>query len=147
MTRAEFVDSVTTWWELRDFCDDIQCDIMDGFMDSDSRDEYIDESLVDMARTNTWREMLDALRDYDNESGYEYYVYDEYYGSYRGVSDDEFEDFKQRVLEYADQNDEWEPEEEEEEPEEETVFTEDNSVPVPEEDCTFDDMFGGMMVA
>ena len=71
MTRAEFVDSVTTWWELRDFCDDIRCDIMDGFMDSDSREEYIDESLVDMARNNTWREMLDALKNYDDESGYD----------------------------------------------------------------------------
>ena len=60
------------------------------------------------------------------------------------VSNDEFEDYKQQVCEWMDQHDEWDEEDEEEDyelPEEETVFTENNSVPTPEEDCTFDDMF------
>lgn len=146
MTRREFEDEVTTWWELQDFCEEIRCNIMDGLIDGDSRSAYIDEELVDLARNNTWTDLLSILQRYEDESGYEYYLYDEYYGEYRGISDYDFDDYKQQVMEWADQNDAWEPEEEEE-PVDPSVFTEDNAVPVPEEDCSFDEMFEDAMVA
>ena len=102
MTRREFEDEVTTWWELQDFCEEIRCNIMDGLIDGDSRSAYIDEELVDLARNNTWTDLLSILQRYEDESGYEYYLYDEYYGEYRGISDYDFDDYKQQVMEWAD---------------------------------------------
>ena len=144
MKRAEFETEVTSWWELKDLCDEVGCEIMEDFIDGDYRDEIIDDELVDLARNNTWQDLYRILSDYDDQSGYDYYIYDSYYGTYNGVSNDEFEDYKQQVCEWMDQHDEWDEEDEDEDyelPEEETVFTENNSVPTPKEDCTFDDMF------
>mgnify|MGYP006988983649 CR=1 FL=1 len=147
MTRTQFEDEVRSWWELRDFCYEINCDVMDEFIDDDARNESINEDLVDLARNNSWIEMLSILQGYDDESGYEYYIYDDYYGRYQGISDDEFYDYKQQVMDYADRYDAWDEEEEPEEPVDESVFTEENSVPVPDEDCVFDSLFNSVMVA
>lgn len=150
MTRLEFEEEVTTWYDLEDFCREIDCDIANHVMSQDDRDEWINDELVDLARNSTWREMYDTLAEYDRQDGYDYYLYDSYYGEMRGVDDADFDDYKERVMDYAERNGEFDPEEEEEEPEEpeeETVFTEENTLPAPEEDCSLDDMFSDAMVA
>lgn len=145
MKRSEFAE-ITEWWELKDACDEVGCDALDNLVDGESRDTDINDRLVDMARNNCWTDLRDILNDYWDESGYDYYEYDEYYDTYRGVSDDDFDDYKRQVRDYIDENDEWDEEDPiEEGGEEETVFSEDNSVPVPSEDCSFSDMFDESM--
>ena len=49
MTRTEFIDSVTTWQELLNFCDDVNCGVcediisyveIDGFLANDFRESW-----------------------------------------------------------------------------------------------------------
>ena len=149
MTRAEFIDEVTEWWELIDFCNDNRCeDLVENLYSEDARNEYIDDCLVDWAHDNGWRDLLDILRDYENEDGYDYYVYDEYYGRYVGATTDDFRTYKDEVLRYADENDLFDAEEDEEEEESDSYgrwgYTDESNEDeeeVPDEDCSFTEMF------
>ena len=98
MTRQDFIDNINYWSELLDFCSDEDCDVCEDIYSEDARDDCIDEELVDMARNNNWRDMyniLDSIPD-----GYDYYRQDNY-GDWVGV-DDEFDDYKDQVLEWMD---------------------------------------------
>ena len=148
MKRSYFVDNVTTWWELQDFCSDERCDICDEIIDSCGYDDYINEKLVDLAGDYSWTELRDILNEYYDNSGYEYYAYSDYNGEYVGVDDLDFERYKSEVLDWADESEVWEPEDDEE-PESEYEAPEkvkpevdpEDLEPVPEEDCSFADMF------
>lgn len=41
MTRNDFLNDVTEWWELLDFCSDEDCNICEDIIDSDQLDEYV----------------------------------------------------------------------------------------------------------
>lgn len=156
MTRTEFINEVTAWYELIDFCNDNGCDELENICDDDYRDEYINDNLVEWARYDGWRDLLSRLQDFDEHSGYDYYRYDEDYCEYVGLDHDDFADYKQRVLEWADDHDDvWYSEEDEEAdaemPQEEQPLwkeeepwlpEEDDDEPVPEEDYSFDEMLG-----
>ena len=43
MTRNDFLNDVTEWWELLDFCSDEGCNICEDIIDSDQLDEYVME--------------------------------------------------------------------------------------------------------
>lgn len=109
MTRQDFIDNINYWSELLDFCSDEDCDVCEDIYSEDARDDCIDEELVDMARNNNWRDMyniLDSIPD-----GYDYYRQDNY-GDWVGV-DDEFDDYKDQVLEWMDDGGYWDDEEDE----------------------------------
>lgn len=111
MTRQEFIDDVTSWWELLDFCNEEFCDYCDDIYSSDARDDEINEyDLDDWARNYTWRQLLDILSELDD--GYEYYRKDEY-GEWESLSDYDFDNYKDDVLRWADDNDVFEDDEEE----------------------------------
>lgn len=150
MTRQEFIDDVTSFGDLLSFCYDNDCThICEDVVDSEYRDEYINDSLVDWARNDTWTELKDRLDELYNDTGYNYYIYDEYYGEYKGVDDDgdEFETYKRDVLEWMDDHEYWDDDgEEDEEEEDEPVASQDSyddegeEEPIPEEDCSFADL-------
>lgn len=111
MTRQDFIDNINYWSELLDFCSDEDCDVCEDIYSEDARDDCIDEELVDMARNNNWRDMyniLDSIPD-----GYDYYRQDNY-GGWVGV-DDEFDDYKDQVLEWMDDGGYWDDDDEEDE--------------------------------
>lgn len=113
MTRTEFIENVQNWWELLDFCNDEGCDICDDVYDDDSKDQYINETLVDTARNvDDWRDLLQTLSDIPY--GYDCYRLDGYC-DFVGLDDEDFESYKDDVLEWGDDRDIWEDEEEEEE--------------------------------
>ena len=118
MTRQEFIDDVTTWGELLNFCANEDCDLCEDIVDPGYVDEYVNDSLVDWACNNDWRSLLGILNNVDDNSGYDYYRYDDY--EYVPVDDDRdlFEEYKDSVLEWMDDNDYWPDgdEDEEEEP-------------------------------
>ena len=113
MTRAEFIDTVNEWWELIDFCSDENCEICNDVYSDDDRDSYIDERLSDIADSiGDWRSLRDEL--YNITTGYDYYLYNGW-TDWIGLTDEDFEEFKQRVLVWMDNGDYWEEEEDEEE--------------------------------
>lgn len=123
MTRQEFLDDVCSFDELRDFCYDNDCTICDDIYDDDSKDDYINEHLSDMADdADSWQSLYRTLEDIP--TGYDYYRLDDY-GDFNGLDDDDFEDYKNDVLEWMDDREYWE---EDEDPEEEEYFP-------PEEEC------------
>lgn len=151
MTRIEFEENVTEWWELMNFCSDNGCEeFVENVVDDDYRDEYIDEMLVDMARNNSWRDMLDILNDYYNDGGYDYYIYDEYYGRYQGADEDDFRRYKDEVYQHAIEHGLFDDDEEDEEDsgvdpfkfpdDEEYDPLEDEDEELPEEDCSVIEM-------
>lgn len=115
MTRQQFIDEVNDWWELIDFCNDEGCSYCEDVYSEESRDDYINEELVDMARNaDSWASLRDNLNDIDTD--YDYYRCTDY-GDWEGLGDYEFRDYKEDVLEWADEQDIWEDDEEEPLPE------------------------------
>ena len=133
MRRQEFIDSITTWSELMDFCYEEQCDCCDGIYSEDSRNSIIDEELVEMAReARDWRELLRQLDDIP--IGSEYYL--SCYGEWVDLCDGDsyFDEYKEDVLSWADDHEVWDEEEEEEfEPDEvEDIFENDDTFEIDE---------------
>ena len=111
MTRNYFLAYVTEWSELIELCREYDCDICEDIIDEDEFDEYVDSDIANM--DYGWRSIRDFLADIP--TGYDYYRRD---GSFDYVgldNDDDFEDYKSRVLDWMDEDDLWEPEEGEDE--------------------------------
>ena len=139
MTRAEFFENVTSWWDLKDFCSDEQCDICDDIYDEGARDDYINECLIDWARNDSWTELLSRLEDIP--TGYDYYRYDDY-GEWEGLVDGDFDEIRDEVAEWMDDNGYWDDDEEEADDEdEEPIDDEEEEPPVEDEDCSLGELF------
>lgn len=111
MTREDFIENIQSWEDLISFCSDYGCDYCEDVYDDDQMDDYINETLVDMARNSDgWRDLRNMLNDIP--TGYDYYIRDEY-DEFREADDDEFEDYKSSVLEWGDDGDVWDEDEEE----------------------------------
>lgn len=117
MTRQEFIDTVDDIDELLDFCSDIGYEL-EGVYGEEERDDYINNQVHDMVREYNWEEIRDLLDGIP--TGY-YFYYMDRWGDWNGRDSDDIDDLKQEVLEYADENELFDPEDEEEEhPEDET---------------------------
>lgn len=113
MTRHEFLDDVCDFSELRDFCYGNDCGICDDIYDDESKDDYINEHLWDMADdADGWQSLYRTLNDIP--TGYDYYRLDDY-GDFNGLDDDDFEDYKNDVLEWMDDNECWDEDEDDDE--------------------------------
>lgn len=131
MTRQEFLTDVNDFWDLRNFCYDEDCDILIDAYDYDSADEVIQEGLTDYIRNynDDWRDIRDRL-NYIDLGGDWFWCngWDDW-----DCIDDDFDDYKEQVLDWADRNGVFDEEDAEDvessEPEEEPPFdTEDFSV-------------------
>lgn len=142
MTRNEFLNDVTEWWELIDFCSDEGCTICEDIIDSDQLDEYVEGDIRD---TNySWRDIRDLLSEIS--TGYGYYRVNGCF-DYDGMDEDDFDSYKDDVLEWGDNNGMWE-----DEPDEEDIFEDDHTFdvedeepdepPVEEEDFSIGELMG-----
>jgi hypothetical protein len=114
MTRDEFINGVDTWYDLREFCDEHGCSICEDIIDDDDRDDEIDSDVEDAIRNDRWYDIKGYLEDIP--TGYSYYRRDGRF-DYVGMDDNDFEEYKSDVLEWADnEGDIWEtdPEDEDE---------------------------------
>lgn len=89
-------EEISSFWELRDFCEEYEVypdDIdFDNLVDSD----YISEQIQDMARRYRWDDITDALRDLDwnGDNGEEFE-----WGDYvRELTSEDLETCKEQVL-------------------------------------------------
>lgn len=135
MTRQEFIDDVTTWYELIEFCYDENLDYCENIYDEESYDDKINSKLAERAGYDSWQDIYDWLNSLPN--GYEYYIVDEDEEWY-AAGDDDFDRIKGEVLEYMDDNDCWD-EDEEEEPRE--YIDPEDEIPVEEEGVSFAELF------
>lgn len=143
MTRQEFLDDVYDFSELRFFCYDNDCGICDDVYDDESKDDYINEHLSNMADdADDWQSLYHTLDDIP--TGYDYYSLDDY-GDFNGLDDDDFEDYKNEVLEWMDNNEYWDEDEDDEEeyfpPEEEYSEEEDDEESCEEDMQPVDELF------
>ena len=91
MTRDEFIQNVTTWSELRSFCDDYECSVCSEVYSQDELDDYFNERLVDMARdASDWSDLLESLEDIP--TGASYYIRDDD-GDFSEADERDFDDF------------------------------------------------------
>lgn len=112
MTRDEFINDVNDFYDLKSFCWDNDCYECEDVYDSEQRDDYLNEHIIDMARSETWESLRDILNDISSD--YEFYRLDDY-GDWVGLDDSDFETYKDDVLDWADNNDIWDDDDEEEE--------------------------------
>lgn len=114
MTRQEFIDDVVDFSDLINFCNDYGLSECEDIYDDYDRDEMINERIVDWAREESWQELRSVLNRLEEGSGYEYYRYNDDYDEWVGLDDDDFEDIKNDVLVYMDDEGLWDEDEEEE---------------------------------
>lgn len=131
MTRLEFLDNVTCFSELIEFCDEIRCDLCEDVICYDDLYDNVLDDIRDDAP-----DCLSDLQSYigDISTNYDWYCRGGWL-DYRGLTDEDFEEYKQDVLDYAeeygdfdeeDEDDCGEYEDEEEAPAEpEAVFEQD----------------------
>lgn len=144
MTRNDFLENITTFGDLKDFCDNEGCTLLDDVYDEASRDNYIDDHLVDWAREGCWRDLYNTLEVIPE--GYDWYRHG-VYEDWCGLDDNEdFEEYKNDVLYWADDNCIWDEDEEENEENVDSIDGEDND-PAPEEDFSVGDLIGMCVVA
>lgn len=135
MTRQEFIDGITDWLELIDFCRDENCeDIIDDVYDSESYNEEIDYSLQERVHHQSWYGIWEWLDSLPIE--HDYYIQDRD-GDWYGADDDDFDALKDEVIEYMDDEGLWD---DEEEVYEENIDPEDVT-PVEEEDVPLTELF------
>lgn len=144
MTRNDFLNDVNEWWELLDFCSDEGCDICEDIIDSDQLDEYITDDIRDSIANEYWYNIRDLLSDI--HTGYGYYRMNGSF-DYDGMDEDDFNDYKDDVLEWGDNNDIWEDEPDEEDGfDTDAMFDEEDSEldepPVEEEDFSIGELMG-----
>ena len=142
MLRDEFIDNVTTWNELVDFCEEEGLSFCDELCGEDSFNEWIDGNLVSWAHEHSWQDLMSMLNNYDSICGADYYLWDDYEGGYRRADDSDFDDIKNTVIEFMDEDSRWDDSDEDEEEEEyEPEPDPDDVEPTPEEDFSFGEMF------
>ena len=149
MTRAEFLNNITVWEELKDFCRDWECEYCDDIFDEYDRDREINEDIDEYCGDYGW----DELRDFLNgiPTGYDYYRRNSAF-DWDGADDDMFESYKYDVCEWADNGGVWDDNSEEEDDlfefEEDDSFTEDpDESPIEDEDFSVGDLIGMCSVA
>lgn len=148
MTRNDFLNGITEWYELLEFCNDNGCSICDDIISDDDRDDEIDSDIEDAIRNDRWYDIKGYLEEIP--TGYSYYRRNSMF-DYDGMDDSDFDEYKDDVLGWADrEGDIWDedPEENTEEDEDYDVFAEqadddEDTEPAPEEeDFTVGELIG-----
>lgn len=110
MTRREFINNVESLSELLDFCYNYNCDVCEDILHYDDIVERITEDFRNSGSSYTWSDIQRWLSRIPSNA--EYYRYDACF-EYDSV-DDDLEDYKEKVLEWGDDDGIWDEEDEEE---------------------------------
>ena len=145
MDRITFLEDVGTWPELLMFCGNIGYDTSEIY-DNETRDEEIESDLRDRVFDDCWQEIRDWLYDLCDSSRGDYWRRDDYGDWYR-MDDDDFDAWKRDVLEYADENELFDPEDDEDEDDNEPYeFPSEPEAPPVETGVTLDELFTAVQV-
>ncbi len=109
MTRREFIEEVNDFDDLTRFCWNNDCYVCEYVRDGEQYDDYIWELIRDW--DNGWEELRDWLDCLPCVGRYDYVDTED---DFVVLDDDDFQDYKRRVLGWMDENNYWdEPDEEE----------------------------------
>lgn len=132
MTKREFIDDINDFYDLIDFCNQHGCYECEDIVDDDEYDDMVDDDLHESAGDDSWRQIRDWLADLP--TGYDFYLRRGMF-DFVGI-DYEFEEYKSRVLDWADSEGVWDDDEEEEDDEED----DDDDLDFEESDISMEDM-------
>lgn len=107
MLREDFINEMVSFSDLCIFCDDERLSFCEDLMSEDVFYDWVENNLVEWARGETWTDLRDRLNHYDDISGNDYYIWDDYEDEYRPAADDDFDEIKQSILEYMDEEGRW----------------------------------------
>lgn len=138
MTRQEFINSIDFWYELIDFCNDMDCDICEEIVNGDDLEERIREDFHDYGNEYPWTDIRGWLNDI--VEGHDYYLRNGSF-EYEYLCDEDFDDYKERVLEWMDHNNMWDDEDDELEIADEEMDTDEENEEFPQEDISMSDLF------
>ena len=108
MTRNEFIETVEDFGDLKSFCDENNIDTCDYVMDEEYYGDVIMGRIQERGYFDTWQEVYRFLHELPD--GANYYIENDY-GEFSEATEEDFEDYKQEVLEYMDRHGEWDVEE------------------------------------
>ena len=122
MTRQEFIEEINNdIWNLHEFCCDNGYDYyFDDLYSSESRDDYINDEMVDKCRDLNWEEMYSWLNDFTPSGEYEWWRIDGW-GDWAGVDDDYVEMLINNLANDLESDGYFDEEEEEEEDKEDDI--------------------------
>ena len=129
MTRKWFEDNINNLEDLIDFCANNGCDVMDDCHHEDAFDSFVCDDIRSATRNEYWTGIRSELnRIYDEQCG-DYFFYNGQF-DYTWISSDyDLEEYKSRVIEWAEYEDffelEFEEDDDEEEHEEESTCEDD----------------------
>lgn len=106
MKRSEFLDEITDWGELLDFCREYDVDVCSDIYTDADYDEVIEEDVSE--RECGWYELMEALQRVPTQG--EYFCRHGWLDYSCVDNDDAFERWKRAVLDDCDYGDLWEPE-------------------------------------
>lgn len=104
MTREEFINDVIDWYDLRQVACDYDCyDVYENILDEDEKDDWFNMQVREnWAYDMPWYDLLETLNSIPN--GNDWYIKDQY-GDVEAADDDDFDDFKDSLLDFMDAND------------------------------------------
>lgn len=99
MTKQEFEELICDWDDLRLFCRNNGCSILDNIYSEEEKDSSFDDRLIELARrAGSWQELYNVLDDIPQ--GYAFYELNDYYGDFEGLDTDDFYRYKRMVSDY-----------------------------------------------
>ncbi len=101
MTRDEFLE-IEDWYDLTDFCYNNSIYTCDDVYSDEQKDNYIEEHLDEWASDYKWRDLLNLLDGIPDSA--DWYIIDDY-REISEATDEDFEYYKERTLEEADDKD------------------------------------------
>lgn len=116
MTRQEFDENISSWYDLLEFCRDAECPVCEDVYDEDDRNNEIDVWIEEYVCHHSWQDVKDKLCDIPE--GYDYHRNDGD-GDWVGLDDSDLDDYKDDVMSWMDNRGLWDEEEDEEEEEDE----------------------------
>ena len=129
MTRQEFEDEVCWWDDLKQVCEDVDCDYLDDVYSAEGMDGEICDAVryeLDHSEWHEIREMLDGIEYYDGDDCY-YRKNGNF--SWEYLNDTDFYEYKDEVEEWMSDHCLFDDDEEEVEEEDYIPY----QPPVPEE--------------
>ncbi len=137
MTRQEFLDDIYSWDDLKRFCFDEDCDIMDYVVLGDDLNEAVNDDVDEYHGEYAWDDLRDFLSGI--REGYEAYCKESCF-DYIPLDESDFRIYKDEIFTWAVENDIFMDEEDEESEVSESDFDEPEEEFSPNEDISIQDL-------
>ena len=110
--RSDFINNVTDWRDIIEFCVNNDLDIPTTLYDNDELNDYIEDNLEELARNYYWTEVLDVLQNIPQ--GLDFYIKEEdSFMEFSPARQSDFNLIKNEILEHMDDINGWDEGEQE----------------------------------